>query len=423
MKTGYFLSGVVLWKFASSAKNPSDFGGMINIEFMQQSTAVGQSIFLTRDNSTMFTHQAPVPPPGGIWGELVPFYPLDACTSLKPSNYTRNIGKSLQLTTVGPSPHVIALVARGHCSFEEKFDNVDDIPNVIGLIMFDIPDGQNLSNDIDISTFEKTRIPGFLIDHKTGIDLIKQVNMMRATPATNVTDSKWIKVTLEYVPLSGPIADFLQYVILAIMGALTIAFISSVYMHYRIYRMQRDLGQSQLNEARAAITIDESFLEKLPVRRYATIADANGAKLEDGAGVGLPGQAPNIAIIEIEDIQRGLPHACANETCPICLDEFTTDEMINELPCGHNYHILCIQPWLQHRSPECPLCKADVRDAYIELDPVDPTTAQLKLWKRIKDRLGRTFCCGPKVPAIDRDAQPRMTEVSLEHPSVGDIHV
>lgn len=53
-----------------------------------------------------------------------------------------------------------------------------------------------------------------------------------------------------------------------------------------------------------------------------------------------------------------------NDSCPICLDEFNQNEVLNELPCGHCYHIACIQPWLQYRSPVCPLCKLDVREEF-----------------------------------------------------------
>lgn len=433
MRLAGFLGCFLLGHFVDASKPSSQFGGIVKVEFMHQSRVTERSFLLTGSNSTMFTHHAPVPPQDGIWGELVPFFPLDACTILRPSNYTQKVGSSLQLTTVGPSPHVVALVARGNCSFEEKFDNVDDVPNVIGLLMFDILDGQSLSNDIEISTFERTRIPGFLIEHKTGIELLNQISKMRAGARTNSTDSQWIKVTLGYVPFSGPIADILQYVILAIMGALTVAFVSSVYMHYRIYRMQRDLGQNQMNEARAAIKIDESFLEKLPVKRFRGAGELKGLFHEDGAGVEPDStQAPKVAVVEIEEVCEGPHHAPANETCPICLDEFTIGEVINELPCGHNYHILCIQPWLQHRSPECPLCKADVRDAYLDVTPVDPAVAKQRLWRRIKNRIRRLLCCGSKAGdgaaagaeavGTGTRAPPGMTEVRIATPDHDDAH-
>ncbi|KAJ2841337.1 hypothetical protein J3B02_005926 [Coemansia erecta] len=38
------------------------------------------------------------------------------------------------------------------------------------------------------------------------------------------------------------------------------------------------------------------------------------------------------------------------------------------LPCGHNYHIECIDPWLTSKSSLCPLCKYDTRSLLTDLE-------------------------------------------------------
>lgn len=45
--------------------------------------------------------------------------------------------------------------------------------------------------------------------------------------------------------------------------------------------------------------------------------------------------------------------------CVICLDEFSAGETVRQLPCGHEYHCECIDPWLTVKSASCPLCKHD----------------------------------------------------------------
>lgn len=65
-------------------------------------------------------------------------------------------------------------------------------------------------------------------------------------------------------------------------------------------------------------------------------------------------------------------------SCPICLDDFatlgsgtgstTTASSVCQLPCGHLYHLHCLQPWLYFRSRVCPLCKADVVQGVMEMD-------------------------------------------------------
>ena len=45
--------------------------------------------------------------------------------------------------------------------------------------------------------------------------------------------------------------------------------------------------------------------------------------------------------------------------CSICIDEYEEGDIVSVLPCKHEYHRECIEPWLQmHR--ECPFCKQDV---------------------------------------------------------------
>ncbi|XP_064382887.1 uncharacterized protein LOC135331595 [Halichondria panicea] len=47
---------------------------------------------------------------------------------------------------------------------------------------------------------------------------------------------------------------------------------------------------------------------------------------------------------------------CANETCPICLDDFRESEKMVVSPCRHGFHKDCIAHCLE-RSPNCPVCK------------------------------------------------------------------
>jgi hypothetical protein len=64
--------------------------------------------------------------------------------------------------------------------------------------------------------------------------------------------------------------------------------------------------------------------------------------------------------------------------CSICLEPFVARELVRELPCGHWFHVPCVDSWLQlvgsgsgfvgralittgtAAVPECPLCKAPV---------------------------------------------------------------
>lgn len=51
----------------------------------------------------------------------------------------------------------------------------------------------------------------------------------------------------------------------------------------------------------------------------------------------------------------------AQPTCPICLDDFISEETrVRSLPCHHIYHPACIDPFLLDNSSLCPVCKAKV---------------------------------------------------------------
>eukprot|EP00249_Psilotum_nudum_P023316 c28828_g1_i1 orf=672-1274(-) len=54
-------------------------------------------------------------------------------------------------------------------------------------------------------------------------------------------------------------------------------------------------------------------------------------------------------------------------SCAICLENYIGGENLRILPCRHQYHASCIDPWLTIWRPFCPLCKRDVRTQYAEL--------------------------------------------------------
>lgn len=43
------------------------------------------------------------------------------------------------------------------------------------------------------------------------------------------------------------------------------------------------------------------------------------------------------------------------QDCSICAEPYLEGETLRQLPCGHNFHQSCIDPWLIKRSGTCPL--------------------------------------------------------------------
>jgi Ring finger domain len=45
--------------------------------------------------------------------------------------------------------------------------------------------------------------------------------------------------------------------------------------------------------------------------------------------------------------------------CPICLDAYQLQDRVRRIPCCHEFHVQCIDPWLAQRAV-CPVCKMQV---------------------------------------------------------------
>jgi hypothetical protein len=53
--------------------------------------------------------------------------------------------------------------------------------------------------------------------------------------------------------------------------------------------------------------------------------------------------------------------------CSICIEKIKKKKDIIRLDCGHNFHINCMQDWIQVKleagiGPECPLCREKIID-------------------------------------------------------------
>uniref|UniRef100_A0A8D0HTG6 Ring finger protein 215 n=1 Tax=Sphenodon punctatus TaxID=8508 RepID=A0A8D0HTG6_SPHPU len=51
--------------------------------------------------------------------------------------------------------------------------------------------------------------------------------------------------------------------------------------------------------------------------------------------------------------------ACEIDSCAICLDQFYKNQCLRVLPCLHEFHRDCIDPWLLLQQT-CPLCKHNI---------------------------------------------------------------
>ena len=49
----------------------------------------------------------------------------------------------------------------------------------------------------------------------------------------------------------------------------------------------------------------------------------------------------------------------SGQTCNVCFDDFESGDGLRVLPCGHRFHVECVDKWLRSQSLRCPLCNHD----------------------------------------------------------------
>ncbi|KAJ3158734.1 hypothetical protein HDU86_002699 [Geranomyces michiganensis] len=70
----------------------------------------------------------------------------------------------------------------------------------------------------------------------------------------------------------------------------------------------------------------------------------------------------------------------ANATCAVCVEAFTSDDgESTKLPCEHRFHMNCITPWLSLHNT-CPICRQEY--------PTDDPEYEKKREERDRERLG-----------------------------------
>jgi len=66
--------------------------------------------------------------------------------------------------------------------------------------------------------------------------------------------------------------------------------------------------------------------------------------------------------------QLGIGGEDNEESCPICLADFETEDKVITLPkCEHTFHSDCVTDWLK-TSPLCPMCRGNVRNGMADLE-------------------------------------------------------
>lgn len=178
-------------------------------------------------------------------------------------------------------------------------------------------------------------------------------------------------------------------ILYSITGIITALFLGIIitgavraHRHPERYGPRRIAGRPRQSRARG---IAQAMLDTIPVVKFgdtdgvdAAKRDVEMANAEDPAREHSPHRSDSISDVgqttpresELPSTENDVteqPAATAtgsnpnaapdggNFSCPICTDDFIKGQDLRVLPCNHQFHPECIDPWLVNVSGTCPL--------------------------------------------------------------------
>ncbi|XP_075234439.1 ring finger protein goliath isoform X4 [Lycorma delicatula] len=261
-----------------------------------------------------------------------------------PFKNTFHVGNNNNL----PNEPWIALVKRGGCNFQVKVDNAFR-SNASGIIVYNDRDKAVLekmklspmdlnSNMSAVFTYKwKGEELAHLLDNGTRIYAHVTIASHCTRPYNTINSG-----TVALLRKSGPIINaicgtsmvlhqcaMLTSVLFVSISFIVLMIISLAWLvFYYVQRFRYIHAKDRLS--RRLCTAAKKALSKIPTKHI---------KAED------------------KEIQGD------GECCAICIEPYKTSEVVRILPCKHEFHRSCIDPWLlEHRT--CPMCKMDILKHY-----------------------------------------------------------
>ncbi|KAI4307609.1 hypothetical protein L6164_030781 [Bauhinia variegata] len=102
-----------------------------------------------------------------------------------------------------------------------------------------------------------------------------------------------------------------------------------------------------------APSMTEEEINALPVHKYKVSVPQNGSVLQQ------PSSSTSAEKKQDTSSAVGSMKASGSDdelTCSVCLEQVNVGDLLRSLPCLHQFHANCIDPWLRQQGT-CPVCK------------------------------------------------------------------
>ncbi|ORZ05991.1 hypothetical protein BCR42DRAFT_427435 [Absidia repens] len=270
----------------------------------------------------------------------------------------------------------------GRCAFRDKIMNAQ-MDGASACIIY--PEQPNSSQPFQTQNENlyngSVIIPVFYVPNDIGQRLFSQLSGLSTSPRflsinnngpLSVNATQVVRVLM--LPASSGSPNPWEITLLIMIVFLTVGFISSVCLHTYLWRKNRIL-QQMIEEGQLPPTLDmlpmgKTILDaaKIDLFPTRTISEKDVHDRENGKTENKNKRHSTVTVSSVNTTgqlsSKGVTLSrksadIDDNTCVICLDALDVGQKVRQLPCEHEYHCHCIDPWLTSKSGECPLCKFD----------------------------------------------------------------
>ncbi|XP_015374518.1 PREDICTED: protein goliath isoform X1 [Diuraphis noxia] len=213
----------------------------------------------------------------------------------------------------------IALVRRGKCSFQTKVDNARRA-GASAVIVYNDREATDLDK-MKLLPSDPRNVSAIFTYKWKGEDMARMLDDMTRRVMVKITIASHCTRPYGNINRTSVLFVSISFIVLMVISLAWLVF-------YYIQRFRYIHAKDQLS--RRLCNAAKKALSKIPTKHI---------KMDDKEIVG------------------------DGDCCAVCIEPYKPSEVVRILPCRHEFHKSCVDPWLlEHRT--CPMCKMDILKHY-----------------------------------------------------------